>query len=110
MAGRPIHGLAGGLALAGALPLVYAALANLIAAGIVELERSSILFGVIGNLGLSVLVQLVLALFGVRLAGVAIGLRHPLAWFALSVALIVPSGFAWFMGYAMFGGAMGSPF
>ena len=107
---RSYRAVVGGILLAIALPILYAVLGTLITNGALSLERSSALFAVLHNLGVSAMAQLGLGVLGARVMGSGLGLQHPVAWLALVIVVVLATGFAWFVGFALFGGAMGSPF
>lgn len=101
---------AGGLLLAFALPIFYSLLAVLVGNGDLSIDRGSGGFTLLNNLGVQAFAQVVLTVVGLGLAGRGAGISRPLTWLALFVVGFPVIALIWFMAYASFGGAMGSPF
>ncbi|MES2208775.1 MAG: hypothetical protein V4515_01140 [Chloroflexota bacterium] len=110
MTRRSWRGVVIGACIALVLPISYRVLAALVEAGLVQFERTDAVFGVIWNVELSAIVAILLGLLGLRIVGRATGIRNSIAWFALVIVGLPVLLVAWFIGFATFGGAMGSPF
>jgi len=100
----------GGLLLTIVSPLFYWTLAKLIEGGAVTVERTGVVFEALNSLGLSATVQLVLSIVGIRIVGTALGFRSAGPWIVIYGLGLPAVAFAWFIGFATFGGAIGSPF
>lgn len=101
---------AGGLLVALALPLFYLTLAKLIEGGVITFERTGLAFETLNSLVVSATAQLVLSLIGIGIVGTGLGLRSAAPWIAIYGLGLPVLAFAWFIGFAVFGGAIGSPF
>jgi hypothetical protein len=106
---RSWQGVVVGALIALAPPIAYLVLAKLIESGTVAAPTGSF-NDVLKDLQLNAGIGLILALLGIRAIGRGAGLRSPWAWLALIVIALPVIAFVWFMGYAILGGATGSPF
>lgn len=102
-------GVVVGALIALVVPISYRVPAGLFETGMVHFERTDAIFGVIWNAELSAIVEVRLGLLGLRIVGRAAGIRNSIAWFALVIVGLPVLLVAWFIGFATFGGAMGSP-
>jgi hypothetical protein len=106
---RSWRGAVVGALIALAMPITHLALAKFIENGILA-PPTGALNDVLKDLGLNAAVGFVLVLFGIRTIGRGARLQSPWAWLALIVIALPVLAFVWFMGYAILGGATGSPF
>jgi hypothetical protein len=98
-----------GVLIALAAPISYLALAKLIESGIVAVP-SGPFNDLIKSLGLNASVGFILAVVGLGALGRGAGLQSPWAWLVVLVLGLPMLMVVWFFGYAILGGATGSPF